>query len=76
MVRQLHKDDVVTFGSHPPRAIPHTTRDVQKTATLLRPYPGGRYDSGDMWRVRLATGHTIPVSESMMRKFDPVVEQP
>lgn len=65
MSRRFSKDDEVTFGTVPIRAT-KVTRDIQRTGILLRPSPGGRYDSGDLWIVQMLNGQEAIVSESLM----------
>jgi hypothetical protein len=55
--------------------VPRATRPASESrdygahvATLVRPYPGGRYDTGDLWIVaRNGRECVAPVSESMLR---------
>lgn len=69
-IRKLARGAVVTVGTVAPNAVrpASESRDYgAHTATLLRPYPGGQYDSGDMWIVeRNGRESVAPVSESMM----------
>lgn len=69
MSRRFSKDDEVTFGAVPIRAV-KLARDIQRTGILLRPSPGGRYDSGDLWVVQMLNGQETIVSESLMTVVD------
>lgn len=71
MSRALTPGAVVTVRTVVPRATrpASESRDYgAHVATLVRHYPGGQYDTGDMWIVA-RNGHesAAPVSESMMR---------
>lgn len=70
MSRTLTPGTVVTVGTKGPNILAPAVqrRDYgAHTATLIRPYPGGPYDYGDMWTVaRNGVEQVAPVSESMM----------
>lgn len=69
MSRTLSRGQQVTFTTtkRNPLAPASQNRAVAHLATLVRPYPGGTYDSGDMWVVSINDREAVaPISESMM----------
>lgn len=75
MTRALTRGTVVTVGTVAPHIMAPASerRDYgAHVATLVRPHPGGRYDTGDFWIVaRNGRESVAPVSESMMTPIAP-----
>lgn len=67
--RMLTRGAPVIVGTVAPSPIrgPEQNRDYGvHRAETVRPYPGGRYDSGTMWVVRRANGSEEIADESML----------
>ena len=66
--RELRRGQTVLVSTsrHSPLATAAERRQYCRRGTLVRPYPGGAYDSGTMWMVDYGTGEPLPADESMM----------